>query len=89
MWHNAFPDEHTTFEDQVAEATKWSAAWPPRPPTPGRTEGMPPTGKQITVSGIWIDRIVDGRIVERWGVLDMMGAMQQLGLIPAPAGAPA
>ncbi len=45
--------------------------------------GMPATGKRITVSGIWIDRIVDGRIIERWGLLDTMSTMQQLGLIPS------
>jgi predicted ester cyclase len=39
--------------------------------------------KQIRVCGIWIDRIDEGRIVERWGVIDMLGVMQQLGLVPA------
>src|SRR3712207_8858048 len=37
----------------------------------GEFQGMPPTGKRITVTGIWIDRITAGKIVERWGVVDM------------------
>ena len=31
-----------------------------------------------------IFRIVGGKIVERWGEADMLGMMQQLGVVPAP-----
>jgi predicted ester cyclase len=44
--------------------------------------GIPPTGKRVTVSGIGIHRIVDGKIVEQWGIDDTLGLMQQLGLVP-------
>jgi hypothetical protein len=37
-----------------------------------------------TYSGVTIDRIVDGRIVESWADRDMMGMMQQLGVVPTP-----
>jgi hypothetical protein len=47
-------------------------------------QGIPPTGKRITVTGIWIDRMVDGKIAERWGQVDMLGVMQQLGAISSP-----
>jgi predicted ester cyclase len=50
----------------------------------GEFQGIPSTGKRITVSGIWIERIADDRIVERWGVFDMLGVMQQLGVITTP-----
>ncbi len=45
--------------------------------------GMPPTGKQMTVSTIVIARIAEGKIVEQWGLDDQMGMLQQLGVIPA------
>lgn len=51
--------------------------------------GMPVTGKRVDVEGIDIVRMRDGRMAEHWGVFDAAGMMQQLGLIPAPAGAPA
>ena len=47
--------------------------------------GMPATGKQATVTGITIDRIVDGRIAESWTNWDTLGMLQQLGVVPALA----
>ena len=47
--------------------------------------GMAATGKQSTVTGITIDRIVDGRFVESWTNWDTLGLMQQLGVVPALA----
>jgi predicted ester cyclase len=85
MWHNAFPDEQTSFEDQVAEGGKVVSRMSSTATHLGEFQGMPATGKKIRVSGIWIDRIAEGKIVERWGVVDMMSVMQQLGVIPAPA----
>jgi predicted ester cyclase len=48
--------------------------------------GMPATGKRAEVEGIDIVRMVNGMQAEHWGVFDAAGMMQQLGLIPAPAG---
>lgn len=39
------------------------------------------TGTKVQVNGIWIDRIAHGRIAERWGVLDVLGLMEQLGVM--------
>jgi steroid delta-isomerase-like uncharacterized protein len=55
----------------------------------GEFLGVPPTGKQASVEFIHIFRVANGRLVERWGMIDAMGLMQQLGAIPAPAAAPA
>lgn len=84
MYHMAFPDEATVFEDQVAEGTKVVSRMTSTATHRGEFQGIPATGKQIRVTGIWIDRVVDGRIVERWGEFDLMGLMQQLGAIPTP-----
>jgi predicted ester cyclase len=46
--------------------------------------GIAPTGKQVTMSGVAIHRIVAGKIKELWVVGDELGLMQQLGVIPAP-----
>ncbi len=47
-------------------------------------QGIPPTGKEVTVSNNEIDRIVDDKIVEQWVGLDMLSLMQQLGVVPTP-----
>ena len=46
--------------------------------------GLPPTGKQIVVSAVIIDRFKDGKSVEHWSLFDSLGMMQQLGLVPPP-----
>jgi len=38
----------------------------------------------VTVTGMDINRIAGGMIVEHWGQFDQMGMMQQLGVVPAP-----
>jgi predicted ester cyclase len=50
----------------------------------GEFQGLAPTGKQIGMSGISIERIEDGQIVERHVNSDWLGMMQQLGLVPPP-----
>lgn len=48
--------------------------------------GIPASGKRATITGIDISRLRDGKIAEVWHLEDVMGLMQQLGAIPAPAG---
>jgi predicted ester cyclase len=50
----------------------------------GELQGIPPTGKRVRMTGIWIDRITHGQIVERWSQFDQLGMLQQLGVIPTP-----
>jgi len=45
---------------------------------------VPPSGRAVSLPGINIWRVRDGLIVERWGRLDDLGLMRQLGLIPQP-----
>jgi len=50
----------------------------------GEFQGLPPTGKQISLSIMHIDRVEDGKIVEHWGQGDALGLMQQLGIVFVP-----
>jgi predicted ester cyclase len=84
MWHAAFPDEHTVFDDQIAEGDRVVSRMTSSATHTAEFQGILPTGKRISVTGIWIDRVAEGKIVERWGVIDMLGVMQQLGVIPTP-----
>jgi steroid delta-isomerase-like uncharacterized protein len=83
----AFPDLERTIEDLVAEGDKVVARWTAKGTHTGDFQGIPPTGRVATSSGITIFRIADGRIVEEWSESDMLGLLQQVGAIPS--GAPA
>lgn len=81
---NAFPDLKFTIEDHIAEGDRVVTRWVARGTHKGEFQGIPPTGKQVTLSGIDIDRIAGGKIVECWMNLDELGLLQQLGVIEAP-----
>lgn len=80
----AFRDSHHTIDDQIAEGDKVVTHWTWHGTHAGNFQGIPPSGKKVTMIGITIDRIADGKIVERWGVYDALGLMQQLAVVPAP-----
>jgi steroid delta-isomerase-like uncharacterized protein len=80
----AFPDMRVTVEDLVAEGDKVVLRSTVTGTHKGEFMGIPPTGKSFSFGNIAIFRIEDGKIVERWGEADVMGMMQQLGVIPAP-----
>lgn len=84
MTSAAYADGQTTVEDLIAEGDKVVARWSWRGTHKGEIWGIAPTGKQVTITGISIDRIVDGKIVEEWIEMDMLGMMQQLGVVPPP-----
>jgi steroid delta-isomerase-like uncharacterized protein len=82
MFAAAFPDGSHTFEVELAAEDKVAAYWTFRGTHQGELMGIPATGKQVTITGTTIDRIVNGKIAERWGSFDQMGLLQQLGVIP-------
>jgi steroid delta-isomerase-like uncharacterized protein len=79
----AFPDLHVTVEDQIAEGDRVATRWTTRGTETGKLDGIGPTNRPATVTGICIDRIASGRIVETWINYDQMGLLEQLGVIPA------
>ena len=84
VYRNAFPDVHFTIDEQIAEGDKVVTRWTGNGTHQGELQGLPATGKSSTVTGIAIDRIVNGKIAASWGIFDQFGMMQQLGVIPTP-----
>lgn len=85
MSNAAFADSHYTIEEQIAEGDRVATRVTFRAThSRGEFMGQSPTGKQITVAGISIERIRDRQIVERRVSYDQMEIMQQLGLVPPP-----
>lgn len=82
MYHTAFPEAHFTIEDAFAEGDMVALRWTARGKHSGELRGIPPTGKQVTVSGITITLISNGKSVESWGEFDALGMLQQIGVIP-------
>ncbi|MDQ3438033.1 MAG: ester cyclase [Rubrobacter sp.] len=83
-WRESFPDWHSTFEELIAEGDRVAERWTGRGTHRGELQGIAPTGRRVEVPGSVFYRIVDGKIVEFRGQLDMMGLMQQLGVIASP-----
>jgi steroid delta-isomerase-like uncharacterized protein len=84
-YRSAFPDIRITIEDEIAEGDRVVTRWTARGTHEAELFGIRATGRQATVTGMTIDRIVDGRIVETWNNWDTFGLLQQLGAIPAMA----
>jgi predicted ester cyclase len=68
----------------IAEGDKVAIRWAARGTHQGELLGIQPTGKQATWTGISIYRFADGKIVEAWWSKDVLGLLQQLGVIPPP-----
>jgi len=78
----AFEHLDVTVEDVVAQGDKVAARFTARGIHRGAFMGLPATGKSITITGIEIFRIENGKIAELWGEANLLGLMQQLGILP-------
>jgi steroid delta-isomerase-like uncharacterized protein len=81
MWH-AFPDLKVEIFDQIAEGATVTTRKAFHATHTGDFMGIPPTGKRVQIDVIDVIRLEDGRFTEHWAVVDQMGLMQQLGVIP-------
>jgi steroid delta-isomerase-like uncharacterized protein len=81
---SAFPDGHTTVEDLISDGEKVAYRWTFRGTHQGELMGILPTGKQVTITGITINRVSRGKVEEQWNNFDQVGMLQQLGVAPAP-----
>jgi steroid delta-isomerase-like uncharacterized protein len=80
----AFPDTRLTIEDLIAEGDKVVARWTGTGTHQGALMGIPPSGKQVTITGISIIHIANGKAVEDWVNFDALGMLQQIGALPTP-----
>jgi steroid delta-isomerase-like uncharacterized protein len=81
---NAFPDINVTVEDEIAEGDKVVTRWTMRGTHQGDLMGIAPTERQIEFEGITIHRIEGDKIAEEWERYDMLGFMEQLGVVSEP-----
>jgi predicted ester cyclase len=82
VFRQALPDWHSEVDQLIAEGDIVVERFTATGTHSGELMGAQPTGKPITLAGIQIFRIDGDKIVERWGRLDEVGLLGQLGLIP-------
>ena len=88
MLRRTFPDVHLILEDEIAEADRVVSRITVRGTHEGEFLGIPPTGRQVAFDVIDINRTgPDGRFVEHWSSMDLLGLLRQLGALPADAAA--
>ncbi len=82
LYRTAFPDLHLTIEDVIAEGETVMTRWSCRGTHKGDLNGIAPTGKHVTISGVTVARVSNGKMVEGYVNWDALGLMQQLGVVP-------
>jgi predicted ester cyclase len=86
---NAFPDLRYKIEDSIEAGDRFVTRVTASGTMRGEFAGMPATGKHATWSEIHIVRVANEHVVEHWGLVQELGMMVQLGVIPAPGRTPA
>jgi len=84
MYLAAFPDARLTLDDVIGEGDKVVTRQTLHGTHTGALMGIPPTGKQVSSTGIIITRLENGKAVEQWTNYDDLGLLQQLGVVPPP-----
>src|ERR687886_2716880 len=80
----AFPDRRFVVEDMIAEGEKVSARFTMRGTHKGEFRGLAPSGVEVTMTGIDMIRLAEGKMVEDRVEVNQLGMMHQLGVIASP-----
>jgi predicted ester cyclase len=86
VFGSAFPNSHFDLNDEFEVGDKVVTRWTYHAVHRGIFQGLAPTGKEVTMTGITILRLTGGKVVENTVELDQLGLLQQLGAIPPPPG---
>jgi steroid delta-isomerase-like uncharacterized protein len=79
----AFPDARISIEACIAEGDTVATRWRLTGTHLGEFQGIPPTGRPVTFSGLEFNRVADGRFVEHWSMFDNVALLRQIGTVPA------
>jgi steroid delta-isomerase-like uncharacterized protein len=81
-----FPDLEFSIKEQISEGDKVVSRFEWTGTHRGEFLGVPATGRRVSVWGMVIDRLEDGRIKDTRIIMDTLGLMTQLGVFPPPRG---
>ena len=82
MMRSAFPDIHWVTEETIEEGEKVMSRFTWTGTHRGTVLGIPATGRSVSVKGVVIGRIVAGRMTDSRILMDSLGLMYQLGVMP-------
>ena len=82
MMRAAFPDIHWVVEEMVAEGETVASQFTWSGTHRGEFVGVPATGRRVVVKGMVIDELAGGKMSKSRILMDSLGMMQQLGVIP-------
>jgi steroid delta-isomerase-like uncharacterized protein len=85
MYVSAFPGMSVEADEVLAEGDGVAVRWTARGTHTGALGDIPPSGRDVTVSGSSFYRIESGKIAEDWSVYDALGLMQQIGAVSESA----
>jgi len=77
----AFPDLEIAIQDQIAENDLVVTRYVMRATHQGEFASIPPTRKPFSITGIEMHRFADSKLVELWNIVDLLGMLQQLGVV--------
>jgi steroid delta-isomerase-like uncharacterized protein len=84
MFFQGSSDAHNIIHELIAEGDLVTGIYTITGTHDGNLMGLPATGKTFAVQLLETVRMRDGMYIERWGGLDLLGLMMQLGAIPDP-----
>lgn len=84
MFRTGFPDVKFTIDDMVAEGDIVATLVHGEGTQTGPFMGTPPSNKHARWRSVGFFRVEDGKIVEHWGIPDLLGLLIQIGVIPPP-----
>ncbi|WP_440008208.1 ester cyclase [Halomicrococcus sp. SG-WS-1] len=82
-YRDAFPDADYAVEELVAEGDAVAMRYTARGTHEGELMGIEPTGEEVTVTGMELYHVDDGKITEMWTNYDALGVFRQLGVVPS------
>ena len=82
-WWRAFPGSKLVLNDIISAQDKVACRLLIDGTHAGPFQGIPPSGKRISVSGFTILRFAHGKCVERWSLVDSLALLTQIGALGA------
>lgn len=84
-YRTGLPDMNTRVDDLIVSGEKIVISITLTGTHSGDLMGIPATGNQVTVHGMVLSRLEDGKIIEEWEILDIFGMLEQLGVVSLPS----
>jgi steroid delta-isomerase-like uncharacterized protein len=82
---SAVPDARYVVDDLIAEGDRVVVRWRLLGTHQGAFRGIAPTGRAITLKGVAVYRLEDGKLMERWVVSDLYGMLDEIGAVEKAA----